>query len=125
MEVSRRSFLTGAAATLIGLAAPAIVRPESIMPIFVPKPMAPSVTFVGPSEAMVFMENYAQMMNRMIIDQMTDLILYGSTFTRKAPNNILGIERVDPAEVWAGAHADTEIGYDPDAPGFSHGLLPA
>lgn len=122
---SRRSFLIGAASALVGIAAPAIVRAESIMPIFVPKPMAPSIQFVGPSEAIVFMENYAQMMNRMIIDQMTDLILYGSTFTRKAPASILGIERVDPAEVFAGAHADNEIGYDPADPGFSHGLLPA
>ena len=38
--MNRRSLLLGAASLI---AAPAIVRAESLMPIFVPKPMAPSV----------------------------------------------------------------------------------
>lgn len=60
---SRRSFLTGAAATLIGFAAPAIVRAESIMPIFVPKPMAPSVLLQGPHGVVgVTLEEYDRAM---------------------------------------------------------------
>lgn len=81
---NRRSFLIGAASLLV---APAIVRAESLMPIFVPKPPAIDLSDGG--------FHYAEAMNALIRAQLDDLFIFGSTFTVTDPTSPIGIRRVE------------------------------
>lgn len=86
MNLSRRNFILGTASLL---AAPAIVRVENIMPIFVPKPPAPSVmtNLEIAQAALDRMVIWTQAQRMAALDIIaSDVLVYGISLYRHEPN---------------------------------------